>query len=460
MDIKPWKLTTALIIVVLLASTHLLRPLFWTHVYAGVTVDGVNIGGKDRQEVKQIITLWGQEYRSRHISVYHGDTIFPLDPIAIDFEIDAEATAEDAWNFGRRGNWWERLKNIQLAAREGYSIPLRIHYSEEKLAVLVDHWRERIDRPPRNAAFSLLAGGVVSSEAGRKLEVETLKPLVIQSLQKKDIASFPLPVTQINPEVTVEDINQTGLKEIWADYETHFDATDANRSANIRLAARKINGYIVYPGQNFSFNEVVGPREKEQGFKDAMEIADGELVPGIGGGICQVSSTLYNAVLLSNLGIVERSNHSKPLGYIGLGRDATVAYGVLDFVFVNNAETPIMIIAETDQDRLVVGIVGAKTLPEKVEVVTSDRVVIPPTIVKKATADLYLGESQIENQGKPGYEIRLTRIVKLDGKVVKQEVLSRDRYSAENTIIKIGTKVPPVSQKEMPPSGLGKKDSM
>jgi vancomycin resistance protein YoaR len=218
-------------------------------------------------------------------------------------------------------------------------------------------------------------------------------------------------------------------------------------------AARRINGYILYPGQVFSFNQVVGPRDREHGFKEALEIVDGEFVPGIGGGVCQVSSTLYNAVLLANLAIVERTNHSKPLGYVGLGRDATVAYGALDFKFANDTGAPVVILAEAAKNRLTVGIVGREPLTVAVEIVAADRQVILPAVVKKQDPELYLGETRVDRQGKPGYEVTTLRVVRTGGREIRREVLARDRYQPENTVVKVGARLPPFARAGAGPAG-------
>jgi len=202
------------------------------------------------------------------------------------------------------------------------------------------------------------------------------------------------------------------------------------------------------PGQVFSFNQVVGPRDREHGFKEALEIVDGEFVPGIGGGVCQVSSTLYNAVLLANLPIVERTNHSKPLGYVGLGRDATVAYGARDFKFANNTGAPRVILAETTKNKLTVGIVGREPLAVAVDIVAADRQVIPPAVVKKQDPGLYLGETKVDRQGKPGYEVTTVRVVRAGSREIRREVVARDRYLPENTVVKVGTRLPPFARSD------------
>lgn len=441
---KRWLLGVVCILVVTsgMFTWYAAKSFYNNKVFAGVAVEGVEIGGRSKEEVAQILEVWQKEHQAKSISVYYGDTFFRIDSKSIEFDFDVEATVEEVWNYGRRGSMLERIKNIYAAENQGYRIPIRVKYNESKLNHLVDQWRESIERPPRNAAFSLITGGIVPQEQGRKLEVEVLRPMVLQALKKPDVSSMPMPVTPLYPAITVSDINRTGIREVLANYTTKFNPKDVNRSANIKLAANKINGHIVYPGQAFSFNEIVGPREKSYGFKEAMELVDGELVPGVGGGICQVSSTLYNAVLLADLTVVERYNHSKPLGYVALGRDATVVFGALDFRFENNTNSPIMIMAEVNGDKLVVGVCGQERLMSTVELVSSDQRLIPPAVIKKQDATMYLGETKIDRQGKPGYEVTTMRIVRSQGREIKREVLSKDQYLPDNTVVKVGTQIP------------------
>lgn len=424
------------------------KPFFGAKVYAGVTIEGVHVGGISREEVAQLLTLWQKKQENRNITIYYGDTRFHVDAAAIDYAIDIDATVDEAWNVGRRGSIWERLKNIRTASTDGYRIPVRIRYNESKLAYFIDQWRDTIDRPSKNASLSLVTGGIVPPEPGRRLEVEALKPMVLQALRNPDAKAVPMPVKSLEPEITVADISQTGIRERLAMFTTIFDAKDVNRTANVKLSARKINGHIIYPGQTFSFNETVGPRDKTHGFKEALEIVDGEFVPGIGGGVCQVSSTLYNAALMANMVIKERYNHSKPLGYVSLGRDATVAYGALDFKFTNTTGGPVMIMAEVEGSKLHVGLFGQNKLNEVVEVVSVDRQLIPPAIIKKQDPELYLGETKVDRQGKPGFEVTTVRVVKTGDREIKREILAKDKYLPDNTIVKVGTKLPPFVEPE------------
>jgi vancomycin resistance protein YoaR len=423
-------------------------PLVTGKVYAGVTVEGVAMSGLTIDEVKNLLGLWHVKQATQQpLSLYYGEKVFPFAPQAVDYDVDVDATADEVMRWGRKGNLFERVQYICQAELRGHSVPLRSHYNEQKLENLIENWRESIDRAPRNACFSILHGGMIHEEAGHKLETDSLKTLIVQTLnQSSEPKAVALPVTPLYPELTAGELAQTGLKELLATYTTTFNADDRNRSTNIGIAANKINGHIIYAHETFSFNDVVGPRDKAHGFKEAMEIVDNAYVPGIGGGICQVSSTLYNVALLANLSIIERYNHSKPLGYVGLGRDATVAYGTLDFKFTNDLPFPVMIVAEVQDNELCIGLFGT-TRPTygTIKIMTENQQVIAPAIVKKQDSALLLGETEIDKQGKPGYEVTTIRVIEQDGNPIKREIIATDQYLPENTVVKFGTKMPDFS---------------
>jgi vancomycin resistance protein YoaR len=433
--------------VVFCSLISLMSFLLYPNAYKGAVVEGVDLSGRSREEVAQLLTLWQKEYHDRTIMLQYEDRIFNVEASTIDLDIDVDAALDEVLNYGRHGSWWERIKQVRAGIEEGHPITLDIKYNADKLSRLTEQWKGMIERPPSNATFNLATGKIVPHEPGYRLESEVLEPLVLEAFKKAERGPITLPVQVLYPKITVDDITNSGIREILSTYTTIFNRQDVNRTENIKVAARKTNGYILYPGKVFSFNEVVGPREKVYGFKEALEIVDGEFVSGVGGGICQVSSTLYNAVILANLNIVERYNHSKPLSYIPLGRDATVSFGDLDFKFVNNTSGPLMIMAEVDDNKLMIGILGGQPLIEKIEIKTVNQETIFPNIVKKEDASLYIGETKIDKQGKPGYSVTTIRLVQSKGQGFKREVLSKDIYLADDTVIKVGTLIPPFVEK-------------
>lgn len=448
---------TVAILAIGAAAFWLTRPLFAQTVYNGVTVGNVEVGGKTRNEVAQLLAAWQKNQKAKPILLSYESAIFRIEPENIDYIIDAEAAADAVWQFGRQGSLWDRLINIRKAEAEGWSVPLTIKYNENKLDSILEQLQEQVNRPPRNATLSLETGGVVPEDEGRQLDVAALKELVLTRLNQGEAGNgnILLPVSTVYPELTAKELSQNGIKELVSVYTTVFNTEDVNRSANVRLSAQKINGKLLYPGQVFSYNETVGPREKAQGFKEAMEIINGEFVPGIGGGVCQVSTTLYNAVILAGLSVMERTNHSKPLSYVSLGRDATVVYNALDFKFINNSDAPVMIMAETVGNRLNVGIFGQRSLDKNVDIVTTNQQVIQPSIIKKADSSLAAGENRVENPGKVGYEVTVIRIIRDNtGKEIQREILSRDKYAPDNTVIRIGPE-PKAVQSQKPPDSSG-----
>lgn len=438
---------TSTIILISVSLIFVMNALSYPNIYRGITVEGIDLSGRSREEVTQILSLWQETYHKKNIVLYYGEMVFTLDAASIDFEIDIDSALNDTFAYGRRGAWWERINKIRIAEQKGYNISLGTKYNAVKLNNLIEQWRGIIERPPSNATLSMITGGLIPEQRGCRLDAEALRPLVLGAFMKSEENVIALPVATLYPEVTVVDIASSGISQALSLYTTVFNKEDINRTANIKLAAWKVNGRIIYPGKKFSFNETVGPREKIHGFKEALEIVDGEFVPGIGGGVCQLSSTLYNVILLANLEIVERYNHSKPLSYVPLGRDATVVFDALDFKFANNTSGPIMIMAEVNGNKLMVGIFGQRPIAESVEIISVEQELIPPEIIKKQDDRLYLGEFKIDKQGKPGYAIMTVRVVRSGGQEVKREVLSTDRYLPDKTIIKVGTQMPPFTRK-------------
>lgn len=237
----------------------------------------------------------------------------------------------------------------------------------------------------------------------------------------------------------MDKIRKYNLFQIISTYTTHFDPQETNRVQNIKMGAKKLTGTVVQPGEIFSFNQVVGPRKKERGFKQAPEIVNGEVVDGIGGGVCQVSSTLYNAVLLADLPIVERVHHSQPVSYVDLGRGAAVYDGQLDFKFKNKAENPVLIMARVTSRQLTISILGRKNRGQ-VKIITSSPEVLRPEVEREIDTSLAPGEKEVVRQGENGYKVVVKKIVKKEGKVVRKEIVSEDIYAPEVQIIKINPK--------------------
>ncbi|HBQ86976.1 MAG TPA: hypothetical protein DD811_10950, partial [Syntrophomonas sp.] len=251
------------------------------------------------------------------------------------------------------------------------------------------------------------------------------------------------------PAVDEESLSNMG--EL-AQFSTWYNAGEVDRSHNLAKAAAKINTSVVLPGQIFAFNRTVGQRLVETGYRDAMVIVNGKFEPGLGGGICQVSSTLYNTCLLAGLKIVERHNHALAVSYVPLGRDATVSYGVQDFRFQNNTASPVYIRSIAGGGKLSITIYGNLDYKQKIGVSHVVDKVINFTTVHKTDAALPPGTQKVDHKGIPGYVVRSFRTYYDDnGKAIKTEQLARDSYMPLNQTIFDGPAIVQPPPAEEPP---------
>jgi len=233
-----------------------------------------------------------------------------------------------------------------------------------------------------------------------------------------------------------EVIAEYALFDLLSTYTTSFNPEQENRNENIRLASESINGLMLKEGAIFSFNEVVGPRTEARGYKQALEIVDGELVEGIGGGICQVTSTLYNAVLTADLEVKDRRNHSRPVSYVDKGRGATVYYDNIDFQFKNSSSQPIVILSQINNNQLTVSILGRRETNKSVTIETEIIEVYPPGEEIEVDNNLNQGEREVIRAGENGYKVKVTKVIREDG-LINQEVVSIDTYSPVDEVIAV-----------------------
>jgi len=257
--------------------------------------------------------------------------------------------------------------------------------------------------------------------------------------ENKETYIIPLKITKA--EIKVEDLGDKLFKQTLAKYTTIYDAGNVNRSHNIALAAKTINGTILLPGETFSYNGILGNTNKEKGYKQGTAYVGGKVVQSYGGGICQLSSTLYNSVLYANLEIVERHNHSYVVNYVPAGRDATVAYGGKDFKFKNSRNYPIKIVASAKNGVVSVSIMGIKEETEYEVVLTSTVLsTTPRSVVYENNSSMEEGKEKVIQKGYDGKKSIAYKIIKYNGKTISKTVLSKDTYKPMAKIIQVGTK--------------------
>lgn len=257
--------------------------------------------------------------------------------------------------------------------------------------------------------------------------------------EKQEKYTIPLKITK--PKVTTDSLGDEAFPNRLATYSTKYSTADVNRTTNIKISVNKINGVVLLPGEEFSYNKVLGPRTPQAGYKLGAAYIGGKVVSDYGGGVCQTSSTLYNAVLLSNLEITSRTSHYFAAAYVPVSRDATVYWPSLDFKFKNNRKYPIKIKAYTSNGVIKVEIFGtAEGSDYEVELQSYVTSYIPYNTEYKDDNTLPEGKEVVEQAGTNGIRSEAYKILKKDGKVISKTLLSRDTYSTKARIIRRGTK--------------------
>ncbi len=297
---------------------------------------------------------------------------------------------------------------------------------------------EAVQQIPQNAEYILESGEasvkphVVGTDADPAHAKEAAQK--VNNGESAEIA-----ITHTMPEITTDALRAKLYAGNLATYSTKYSTSAVNRSKNVELATRRINGTVLLPGDVFSYNGVVGARTVANGFYNAPVYENGKSVDGIGGGVCQVSTTLYSAVLYADLEVVQRQNHSLTVGYVPLGQDATVVDGAIDFQFKNNTDAPVRIDASASGGTVRIALVGTPKAGKSVKITHQTTATTPPTEKETNDPNFPTGTRTVTSAGKTGYTIRSTKIVYQDGKEVSRQSLGNSRYKMVPTEVTVGT---------------------
>lgn len=297
---------------------------------------------------------------------------------------------------------------------------------------------EEIYRAPQNAYYTKDPYVVHPHVDGVDFSIPVEEAINLLNNSSEQCA---IPLKVLSPNITTNQIGSEAFPDLLGSFSTSFSTRNVNRSTNIRLATSKINGTVIMPQETFSYNQTVGKRTAAAGFKSAAVYSGGAVTTGIGGGICQVSSTLYNSVLLANLEIVERYNHGFNTGYVPAGRDATVSWGGPDFKFKNTRDYPIKLVCSVSGGTILTQIFGLKSNNEyDVEIQSAITQYIPFKTITKQDATLAKGKTKVIQSGSNGCKSVCYRILKKNGEVVSKTLLSTDTYNPHNKMVAVGTK--------------------
>lgn len=334
-----------------------------TTVLPHTTFEGVTLDGKSKKEVEQIIQQKIDEFNQKSLNyTFQNKTdTYTLKDLGVEYkEKDAvheifdeqNGSAIERYNMRRKAEKGE-LKREYVLKPKLNTITYDAFMKEKYNGNLVD---------PVNADLSISGTTVQISESkeGQKVDKDTLKTLTTKAISTKE-QTVQVPIVAIKPERSTEDVQNMGITEVIAEYSTPMTGRNGNQAFNIQKSAEALNGAIIAPGETFSFNDRVGVTDAANGYKSAAVYVNGKVTQSAGGGVCQLSSTLYGSALRADLGIVARSNHSMPVHYLPLGQDAAVADYGPDLKFTNNTGKHIYLQAVAGTNSVTTRIFGTPT---------------------------------------------------------------------------------------------------
>lgn len=425
-------------------------------IFDGIYIEKINVGGLSKKEAELMVSKYIQENIFTPILLVHDSKKWQVDPSDI-LEIDVKKSIENAFMLGKSKFFVQSFLHRLKYRRTPIKINLIVTFNEDRARIAFKEIKESVTVQPKNAFFKIENDTVtvVKDEPGLTVDEEKLKEEIVKVLwepQKQKIVHIP--VKELRAEKTRDDLLSMNIKVKMAEYSTKFNKAQRERAENIRLAAEKLNGHIIAPNEIFSFNDTVGERTGEKGYKEAPIFFKNETVPGVGGGVCQLSSTIYNLALLTDLEIVERANHSLPVNYVPLGRDATVNYNHIDLKFRNTTGSYLLIFTEVQDGTLTVKFFGDKKFEKNIKVYSETVKTIPPPITIKKASNMEKGKMAIK-QGTPGYQVRVWKVYDAGGKQEKK-LVSVDTYYPTPTILYLGEKSPEAKKVNEPlPAGDG-----
>lgn len=403
-------------------------------IYPNVMVMGQEIGKMNKIQAKQILTPVTEKMLSNPIIIQHNgleEKVVPQESLGA--SINIEQLINQAFSVARSGTLWHRLKERVSLIRQGYQMTGYLVFNKNSFEVFFSQLQSKIEQPPAEAV--LKSGRIIPSRIGIQLDRQKLllemQRSITDSIKSDTASTVILPVNyQLPGFSTVELLAQIGVHQAISTYETSLQGKEENTLYNIQKASDEINGIILQPGDRFTFNQLIGPAEKEDGYKESTIIANGQFVSGYGGGVCQVSTTVYNAALLANLQIIERYNHSiygDATNYVPLGRDAAIFYGYKDLRFRNALEQQIVIFCEIIENKLVAKILGERPLDKDIRIITQDEKIHDYDIVGIKRENSKYAENEVLQEGILGYSINTYRVI-VDSQGERMEFISNDHY--------------------------------
>ncbi len=420
-------------------------------ILQGIRIDQVDVSGMTRSEALDALASYEQLLGEQTISLGIGGHVVEAELSGFGVEFSNEEVVDEALGVGRTGNIVKRYKDQKDLKRDGKVFALSWSADETLVRTFVEEECTVFDQEAQNASLTRENGqfNFVAGKQGLVLDVDASVRIIMDYLEngwttEDSSETVELKTMITEPEGSAEELAH--VKDLLGTYTTSFSTSSANRRKNVNSGADHINGTVLYPGEQFSAYETVAPFTEANGYAMAGSYLNGAVVDSMGGGICQVSTTLYNAVIRAELEVTERFPHSMVVHYVDISEDAAIAGTYKDFKFVNSTDYPIYIEGYTTSDKKVVfNIYGKETRDSnrtiKFESVKLEEV--PAATRLQDNAGLPLGTKKVSS-GDPGYRAELYKVVYVDGVEKERIRVNKSNYQPSSRVVTYGTAGDPV----------------
>lgn len=411
----------------------------------GISVGNIDISGKSPQEAKSVVDEHIEANKNRKIEIDMNGQTISISYEELGYEVkNYDATTKSIEEYGG-GNILKRYKDSVDLSSHPLNLDLEESLDNEKLDAFIAENAKEIGKSAKNASMTRENGGFVITDSvdGVKVDQEATKKALVEALSGNslDVVKVKAKVIVDKPKITRSDLEQ--ITDVLGSYTTDYSSSSVARATNILVGARKLNGKILMPGETLSGYENMQPFTEANGYETAHAYENGRVVDSVGGGACQIATTLYNAALRAEVGIKERKAHSMTVSYVQPSADAAIAGTYKDIKITNTTNTPIYVEAYTSGRKVTFTLWGkevrqqGRTLEFVSEVISNTQA----GVTYKDDPTMPSGKTVQEEAGHNGRVSKLWKVVKVNGVEQERILVSADTYRTSNAIVRRGTAV-------------------
>ncbi len=418
-----------------------------TKICKGVFIDEVDVSDMNEEEAETAVGNFVEGLKNKGLAITVGENVVYEKLGDIGYTADPKESIRQALDFGKSGNLIKRYKDLKDIEQGSVKLPLKFAYDKSKIQDIVKKEISAYNVAPVNASVSMKSGKLVytNHEVGNKVNVKETAKLVTQAIDnwnRQDIVLNAV-VDEVLPKYTKDIVEQCNT--VLGSYTTNYTTSAQGRAANLANGARLINNAVIYPGEEFNAYDYLSPFTQKNGYFVAGAYLKGKVIDSVGGGACQVTTTLYNAVLFAELEVTQRQNHSMVISYVDLSRDAAIAGTSKNFKFKNNTDVPILIQAMTQDRRITFKIWGHETRDTKTRKIKYISKMISKTAPPRdeVTKDPSKPTTYhvVTTPAHVGYKAELYKVIYENGAEVSRTLVNKSNYEAAARCITVGTKV-------------------